>query len=98
MQILFLPSVKRDLQWFRRYYTNVFPDGGERANHQFLALLETLKAHPLIGHVSDMDETVRELRATRTPFVVLYRLQEDRIEILRIVDARSGWKERTKRP
>ncbi len=92
MRILFLPSTRRDLRWFRHYYTNVFPDGGGRANRQFLAILETLRTHPFIGRVSDTDESVRELHVRRTPFVVLYRVGKDRIEILRIVDARSGWK------
>jgi len=92
MRIVFLPSSARDLQWFRLYYMAVFPDGAKRARKQFRAILEILKANPFIGHISDMDENARELPIPRTPFVLIYRPRQDRLEILRIVDARSGWK------
>jgi plasmid stabilization system protein ParE len=34
---------------------------------------------------------VRKLHVPRTPFTVLYRVREGRIEILRLLDTRADW-------
>ncbi len=95
MDILFLPSAGRDLRWFREYYTGVFPDGHDRASRQLRAILRILRANPYIGRETEAGGRVRELIVPRTPFILLYRVdkRESRIEILRVIDGRSGWKE-----
>ena len=47
-----------------------------------------LSANPVIGHASEF-AGVRELAIARTPFSFIYRIAEDRIEFLRVWDARA---------
>ncbi len=91
MKLVFLASTARDLRWFKSYYVSVFPDGRIRAETQFRSLQELLKANPYIGHPSEKGDEVRELHVPRTPFTFLYRVREDRLEILRVLDTRADW-------
>jgi plasmid stabilization system protein ParE len=89
MKIVFLVSARRDLLWFRQYYGQIFPEGEKRAAEQFKASIATLKRHPQIGH-EIKGLTIREFTLPRTPFSFIYRIQHDRIEVLRLWDNRSG--------
>lgn len=91
MILVFLAKAKADLRWFKQYYTNVFPEGKTNADKQFLLIQKTLKTNPFIGYPSEAVENVREFPVHNTLFVFLYRVQESRIEILRVIDARSDW-------
>lgn len=94
MKLVFLASTKADLRWFKRYYVSVFPQGRSKADKQFLALQKALKANPFIGHPSDITEGTREFPVLQTPFSFIYRVREDRIEILRVIDNRADWEAR----
>ena len=89
MKLVFLPSSRSDLQWMRRYYAEVFPDGAKRAAGQYARASGVLRFNPLAGRpVEDMGG-IRELTIPRTPFSFIYRVAEDRIEVLRIWDQRG---------
>lgn len=45
---------------------------------------DAIRRKPLIGHVLEDMEGVRELSIPRTPFSFIYRIVEDRVEILRV--------------
>ncbi|MFY2822452.1 type II toxin-antitoxin system RelE/ParE family toxin [Ruegeria sp. MALMAid1280] len=90
MKIVFLEDTVRDIQWFRYYYTSVFPEGSERARAQLKAIQLTLAANPYAGHPSDARQDVRELSVPRTPFTLIYRVMATQIEILRLWDTRQG--------
>ena len=91
MKLVFLSSSKADLRWFKRYYISVFPEGKTKADKQFLSIQRALKVNPYIGHSSDTVKDAREYSVLRTPFSFIYRIKEDRIEVLRIIDNRSDW-------
>ncbi len=91
MKIIYLASASPDLRWFKQYYMRVFPAGRENADKHFLATQTTLKNNPLIGHPSESVAGAREFSIARTPFSFIYRVQEDRIEVLRVIDNRSDW-------
>ncbi|WP_170763117.1 type II toxin-antitoxin system RelE/ParE family toxin [Ruegeria lacuscaerulensis] len=90
MRIVFLEDTTRDIQWFRYYYTSVFPEGSERARAHLKAIQLTLAANPYAGHPSDTRRDVRELSVPRTPFTLIYRVMPIQIEILRLWDTRQG--------
>lgn len=90
MRIIFLPSTRRDLAWFRYYYRAVFPEGDVKARDQFRATQQLLATNPYVGHPSDDRKDVRELVIPRTPFTLIYRVTETDIEILRLWDNRQG--------
>jgi len=89
MQIVFLPSSLDDLAWFKKYYVTVFPDGADKANSQFLAIQQLLIEDPYIGVQNERFDEIRELKIPRIPFTAIYRVKNDRMEILRILDERS---------
>jgi hypothetical protein len=80
MCILFLAKAKRDLRWFKRYCVDAFPDGRSKAETQFARVQLILSANPFMGHASEKVDGARELHIQRTPFTLLYRPFEDRIE------------------
>ncbi|MBO0903924.1 type II toxin-antitoxin system RelE/ParE family toxin [Jiella sonneratiae] len=87
MKIVFLPRARADLGWFRRYYEEIFPDGAVRARLQFGRTMQTLREHPLAGRQGE--EGTREIVLGRTPFIFVYVVREDRIEIIRVFDQRA---------
>ncbi|MBP0616328.1 type II toxin-antitoxin system RelE/ParE family toxin [Jiella mangrovi] len=87
MKIVFLPRARDDLGWFRRYYEQVFPDGAVRARAQFAKTMRTIQDYPLSGRPGEED--TREIVVGRTPFIFVYVLREDRLEIIRIWDQRA---------
>jgi len=91
MKLVFLPSSRSDLRWFKQYYISIFPEGKAKADKQFLALQKALKLNPYIGHSSDIAKDIKEFPVIKTPFSFIYRVKEGRIEVLRIIDTRSDY-------
>ncbi|MFN0115024.1 MAG: type II toxin-antitoxin system RelE/ParE family toxin [Paracoccaceae bacterium] len=89
MKLVFLPSTVADVPWFRRYYRQVFPEGSETAREGLRRAQALLAENPEIGQPGEEPGT-RELTIRRTPFAMIYRVLPDRIEILRLLDQRSG--------
>ncbi len=87
MRIVYLPSTRRDLAWFRHYYDRIFPEGARGAYNRLIAMEKALLDNPWIGRPTHAPD-VRRLLIPRTPFLLLYRVT-DHIEILRLLDGRS---------
>jgi toxin ParE1/3/4 len=88
MKVVFLASARRDLDWFKRYYDQIFPDGARQAAAHYKAAKAALSRHPEIGRQSDIDG-LREFAIPRTPFSFVYVVRNERIEVLRLLDGRS---------
>lgn len=91
MEIVFLPSARRGLLWFRRYYASVFPQGSERAKASYKLMLKTLAAHPEAGREAGTHSRLYPI--SHTPFAVVYRVREARIEVLAVLDLRGEGRE-----
>ena len=89
MRVVYLRSTTPDLKWLRLYCVKVFPEGHKTALSQLKATEALLSDNPLIGRLYAGNE-VRILNLPRTPFAFLYRVKEDRIEIIRVIDHRTG--------
>lgn len=89
MKIVFLASTRGDLDWLRHYYERIFPEGSTLARRHYRTALANLRNNPHIGHPAEECGN-RELVIARTPFVVEYRIVDDRIEILRVRDGRAN--------
>ena len=89
MEIIFRRSCTADLQWFRRYYQSVFPDGQLAAKAHFQKAYDALRLNPEIGHPAHETLPVRELVIARTPFSFLYYIDRDRIVVIRVLDNRG---------
>ncbi len=88
MRIVFLKSARLDVAWFREYYTGKFPAGQSKAATHLREAKVLLKAYPYAGHPSDT-ESLRELQVLKTPFMLVYRIQADEIQIVRLWDQRA---------
>jgi plasmid stabilization system protein ParE len=90
VRIVFLPTTRQDLAWFRRYYQSVFPDGDLTAKRHYQQTKLLLSTNPYAGHALG-DGELRELTVLKTPFAFLYRIRDDRIEVVRLWDQRRAW-------
>lgn len=88
MKLVYLKTSKPDLAWYRLYYQSIFPEGGGRASKQYLRAIANVLDNPRIGHPLD-EEGTREYSIPRIPFSIIYRISDDRIEIMRIWDQRA---------
>ena len=88
MNIIYLPSTKDDLIWFHHYYTQIFPEGSQKALSKFDAIAEILVLNPFIGR--KIKDGVRILTIPKTPFSYIYQVTTTQIEILRIWDDRKN--------
>lgn len=87
MKIMFLPSSRRDVQWFFSYYNSIFKAGETKAQARMSKILKLLAANPNIGHPEGPADE-RELSVPKTPFSIIYRVKGEQIQILRIWDKR----------
>jgi toxin ParE1/3/4 len=85
MRLVYLSTALPDAVWMRRYYRSIFPQGGRQARERFYAVEKLILENPHIGHPV---EGGREFPISGTPFRIIYRVQADAIEILRIWDGR----------
>ena len=90
MRVVYLATTEGDLRWFKRYYTQVFPEGRKNADAHFLLTQKLLRDNPLIGQVIESVPGAREYQVPRTPFSFVYRVRQDRVEVLRVLDKRAG--------
>lgn len=89
MNLIFLPSTKGDLRWFRRYYSTVFPEGGVGAKAQLLKARQLLLTYPQVGHIIEGEAPMRELPIPRTSFSLVYFIDGQNIVVIRLFDNRS---------
>ena len=74
----------------RTYYAHIFQDGAKRAADQYRRnLCGVIRENPLAGRPVEEMEGVREFSMPRTPFSFIYRVVDDRIEVLRVWDQRG---------
>ena len=89
MYIVYLENSLDDIKWMKFYYSNIFPAGKKQASIHIKITEQIIINHPYIGKIIDNEKNVRELIINQTPFSFLYRINEDRIEILRLWDQRG---------
>ena len=89
MKLVFLPSTRTDLLWMRAYYARVFPGGAKRAAERYIRASRLVLGNPLVGHLVEGMAGIREFPIPRTPFSFIYRVVDDRIEVLRVWDQRG---------
>jgi toxin ParE1/3/4 len=65
------------------------PEAAERLALRIVALVETLRDHPYVGRHGTARRT-RELPLGGTPFIIVYRVQKQRIVIDTIWHAAQG--------
>ena len=82
VEIIWSPLARSRLQEIRRYTERDKPAAAERLAIRIVAAVETLRNYPHLGRAGAQPGT-RELVVGRTPYVVVYRL-DDRITVTTI--------------
>ena len=62
-----------------------------RVCRQIYNAIQTLRLHPHIGRPGT-EEGTRELVITKSPYIVVYRLQSEAVQILRIWHGAQDWR------
>jgi plasmid stabilization system protein ParE len=88
VKVVYLKEAQPGLTWWNRYYRVTFPAGKSSAKQHFRKTKEYLKQNPRIGKPIGIDN-LRQLIIPNTPFVIIYRIADDTIEIVQIRDGRS---------
>ncbi|MFM9975083.1 MAG: type II toxin-antitoxin system RelE/ParE family toxin [Beijerinckiaceae bacterium] len=88
LNIRFSEKAKTDLDWFRRYYGQAFPEGEKTASVQFRKAIRLIKQHWQIGHPLP-EYGLRELSITKTPFSIIYGAFNGELIIVRVFDQRA---------
>ena len=90
MNLVFLNSATFDLDWIQEYYGNVFPDGAQLAEQKFASAFDLVLEYPNSGYLQSEFKNLRVYKVPKTPFSIVYRVSENAIEILRIIDSRGN--------
>lgn len=92
VEIVWSASARTRLREIRAYVAKDKPEAAERLAIRIVAMVETLRNHPYLGRVG-AEAAIRELVIGRTPYVVLYRVQGQRVVISTIWHG-AQWRER----
>lgn len=88
MKLIFREHAKRDLRWFAAYYSKTFAQGRKNAERSLTVAIELLLANPHVGSVVE-GKPARQFPVLRTPFLLIYSIEGDSIDIIRVWDARA---------
>ncbi|MBW0003765.1 MAG: type II toxin-antitoxin system RelE/ParE family toxin [Hyphomicrobiales bacterium] len=96
MKIVWLSLAQRDLASIFAYYQNAAGnDVAARLVQRIVHSASNLIDHPYLGPPSATTDGVHELQVARLPYVLPYRVVNERIEILRVFhesqDRPSAW-------
>jgi toxin ParE1/3/4 len=74
------PLARARLREIREYVARDKPEAAERLAIRIVALVEALRTHPHLGRIGAEPGT-RELVIGSTPYIVMYRVESNRVAI-----------------
>lgn len=83
MEIVWSPLALARLKEIRAFVALDKPEAAERLAMRIVTAVEALRLHPYLGRAGQ-EAGMRELVVGRTPFLVMYRVQSERIVITTI--------------
>ena len=94
MMIRWSPQAINDLAALRAYIAEDDPAAAQRVVLHVVSSIEQLVAkHPHMGRAGRVSGT-RELVVPRTPYIVPYRIRNNRLQVLRVYHGARKWPER----
>ena len=81
---------RQDLQALRAYIARENPAAAARVARRISVAADRLAQYPHLGRAGRQAGT-RELVIPRTPYVVIYVVFEDRLEIVRVLHGAQRW-------
>jgi len=83
VEIVWSPLARSRLRQIRAYVARDKPDAAERLATRIVAMVEALRNHPRLGRVGP-EPGIRELVIGGTPYIVWYRVEDQRVTIITI--------------
>ena len=93
MTIVWSARAVRHLARLRAYIAKDKPDAARQVAATILASVELLAEQPGLGRAGRVPGT-RELVVPGTPYLVPYRVRDDRLEIVAVLHGRQRWPEK----
>ena len=90
MKIVWLPVAERQRAEQMEYIARDNPLAAADQDECVGKRLQVLKDHPRLGRSGRVEGT-RELVIAGTPFIVVYRVQAERIEVIRFLHGAQRW-------
>lgn len=90
MKIRFARPADGDLTTLVDYISSDSPHAAVEVLDRILTGIDRLAEFPKLGHIGRLADTL-ELTVTRTPYIVVYRLMNDEVIILRIRHGAMRW-------
>jgi toxin ParE1/3/4 len=90
MPIKWLRTALRNLDRHASYIAKDNPDAARRAVERVRAAVSQLSQYPSIGRTGRVSGT-RELVVGGTPWVIVYRLRANAVEIIRVLHGAQEW-------
>jgi toxin ParE1/3/4 len=80
VEIIWSPLARLRLREIREYVARDKPEAAERLAIRIVSVVEALRTHPRLGRVG-AESSIRELVIGGTPYIVMYRVQGQRVVI-----------------
>ncbi len=93
MELRWTPSALGDLDQAAAFIAADKPSAAELMADRVLEAAESLLAHPNLGRAGRVKET-RELVVSGTPFLIVYRVLFDEVQVLRVLHHARAWPEK----
>jgi toxin ParE1/3/4 len=84
MQIKWLRRALRNLEQAYSYILKENPEAAQKVILRIQLVTSQLDNYPLMGRLGRIEGT-RELVISSTPYIVIYRVKEESVEILRVL-------------
>lgn len=91
--IKWLTLAAQDFEEAMQYIHQANPEAAERVARRIWELTQKLAHHPGQGRPGRVNGT-RELVISETPYIVPYRVVDNRVEILRVLHTSRQWPQR----
>jgi addiction module RelE/StbE family toxin len=90
MEIIWRVTALNDLESIRKFIANDNPRAATRVHAAIRAAVDPLADLPHVGRAGRVDGT-RELVVGSLPYIVVYRVAEDRVRILAVIHTSRQW-------
>jgi toxin ParE1/3/4 len=96
LKIFWLEKAAMDLEQAYEFILFDNPPAAEKEVNKVLEAVELLSMNPALGKAGRVAKT-RELVVAGTPYIVIYRVKGNRLEILRIFHGARQWPEKNRK-
>jgi toxin ParE1/3/4 len=90
MQLIWSRRATTDLRGIRKYIAEDNPSAARYVAERILSAAESLLEHPQKGRVGRLYNT-RELVIHGWPYILVYTVRKDRVEILHVIHTSRNW-------